>query len=134
MKCELCQGKGLIPFKKNGLVVPYAWQDCLCKADEPERYVSYSDDLIDFPIAWCWHRQYRKFYDAPDPGPAVPPPFEREEQVSPAEKAPMLDQRIDRLRGDFVALTDSLKGWQKGRKKKPIKKFQDQKKQGKKFD
>jgi len=34
---------------------------------------SYSEPLIDFPVAWQWHRHYCQEYGLPDPGPDTPP-------------------------------------------------------------
>jgi hypothetical protein len=49
--CPKCGGKGLIPFVKNGKVIPHAYVYCECHEDEPERYHPVKPEDYDFPMS-----------------------------------------------------------------------------------
>jgi len=49
--CEACNHTGLIPFEKNGKIIPNAWIDCECKQPEVEHYRDIRPDDFDFPMS-----------------------------------------------------------------------------------
>ena len=72
--CPKCKGSGFLPFKnKEGKLIPHTFLNCECHEDEPERYVPYSPDLIDFPVSWDFYRHYQQYYGQLDPGSNTPP-------------------------------------------------------------
>ncbi len=110
--CDICQGKGLIPFKnKQGEVVPNAWQDCECKQPEQEHYHQVTPADFDFPISWDYYRSLCQYHGWPVPPPE--PPFERDQQASTLgeHQPPALPRQadIDQLKGNLISLRDALK-------------------------
>ncbi len=56
--CEKCNGTGLLPFIKNGKVIPYAFIDCACKKEMTEHYQPLNGDDFDFPCSYLWRAYY----------------------------------------------------------------------------
>ncbi len=52
MNCKKCKGTKLIPFKKDGSVVPNAWIHCSCYEEEPEHYHPVLPEDFDFPMSY----------------------------------------------------------------------------------
>ena len=80
VKCpyKKCDGSGLIPFKKNGQIVPYAWSHCDCHPiyglePEPERYHIPEPEDYDFPMSSTFRAYSFEYCEREDPGkgPAV---------------------------------------------------------------
>jgi len=51
MTCNKCDGSGLIPFEKNGRIIPNAWIDCGCKKPGVEHYRDIRPEDFDFPMS-----------------------------------------------------------------------------------
>lgn len=118
--CEKCNHTGLLPFVKNGRVIPFAWLDCECRTRQPEHYHRFSPEDIDFPVSWDFHRMYSVINELPDPGdneaPAIRPALEPE---------PSPDYR--KVEGQITALRAMIQDVQKQnqRVKKPIAQKKD---------
>lgn len=72
MACSKCKD-GLIPFIKNGKVVPHAWVDCDCK-QQIEHYQPLTPDMFDFPMSDTFRGFSYQYCNQPDPGETVPGP------------------------------------------------------------
>ena len=70
MTCPKCKD-GLIPFVKNGKVVPHAWLDCECK-QQVEHYQPLTPDMFDFPMSDTFRGFSYEYCNQPDPG-YIPP-------------------------------------------------------------
>jgi len=66
--CTKCNNTGLIPFVKDGKVIPYTFQDCDCKAPEPIPYRPLQPEDFDFPVSRDFYRFYCSKNHWPDPG------------------------------------------------------------------
>ena len=79
--CQQCKGKGLLPFEKNGRIIPNAYIDCECR-ERQEPYQPTSIEDFDFPCSYDW----RTFYSA-DHRESLPSLSERTlEQIEPIVK------------------------------------------------
>lgn len=109
MSCPKCGGSGLLPFEKNGRVIPNAWLDCLeCKRIESEHYRESTPDDFDFPCSDSFREFFSERVDNPRHEEAAT--FEREEQAPTPEKTPGASQyRLDQLQGNLISLRDILK-------------------------
>lgn len=58
--CEKCNHTGLLPFVKNGKVIPNALVDCSCKRPEPEHHESIEPEDFDFPCSYAWRSYYEE--------------------------------------------------------------------------
>ena len=65
--CEKCKGEELLPFIKNGNVIPYAWVYCECH-EEREHYWPISPDDFDFPMSYDYYRSLCQDHGWHDPG------------------------------------------------------------------
>jgi len=92
--CDKCNNTGLLPFIKNGKVIPNVKLFCECHEDELEYYQPLSaKDLIDFPVSWGWWRHFCQYYDdGYDPGPNEPPEHTVDKL---AERLSKLEEKID---------------------------------------
>ena len=87
MKCRygLCDGSGLIPFKKEGRVIPHAFVHCDCHPDYgvnvKEHYREVRPDDFDFPISYSYYRSLCQEHDWKDPGPDYPEEPKKKEIV-----------------------------------------------------
>jgi len=110
--CPLCKDKGLLPFAKDGRVIPNAWIYCECY-EEPREY--YSPDRIDgfdFPCSYS----FRSYYSETNSGEHLPGliPKEVAEPVTQevtqrvvyqhSELTPKNMQRLDRIESDLMSL------------------------------
>ena len=71
--CEKCNHTGLLPFKKNGKLIPYVYLDCECRIEE-EHYHSILLEDFDFPCSEDWRNFYEYYYHGKYP---EEPPKER---------------------------------------------------------
>jgi len=62
----------LIPFVKNGKVIPHAYVYCECHEDEPERYHPVKPEDYDFPMSETFRAWTYQHCGVADPG-YVPP-------------------------------------------------------------
>lgn len=58
--CEKCNHTGLLPFVKNGKVVPNAFLDCSCRKLEQEQYITIKPEDFDFPCSYVWRAYYEE--------------------------------------------------------------------------
>ena len=65
MTCELCSGKQLIPFVKDGRVIPFAWVNCICKVEEPERFQEIRPEDFDYPMSETFRESTFELYGRP---------------------------------------------------------------------
>ena len=95
--CEKCNDTGLIPFEKNGKIIPNAWRDCECKQLEPERYHQRDASDFDFPMSDTFRAASFEYCNYPDPG-YIPP----EPEASPPQ---VIEHRhSDMSKQDFASL------------------------------
>lgn len=82
MKCNQCDGSGLIPFRrKDGSVVSNAFIYCDCRKDEPEHYHQPDTSDFDFPCSSAFRGYSYIQCGLPDPGYRPPEPELPKEQV-----------------------------------------------------
>ena len=81
--CEKCLGEGKLPFVKNGKTIPNVLVYCDCYQEPRYDPHPYSDDLIDFPISWDFHRALSVDAGLPDPGAIIPQILKPEIQQTP---------------------------------------------------
>ena len=81
-KCSKCDGSSLIPFIKEGKVIPYSFVDCECREDDISLSHPTRPDDFDFPVSWDFHRFISERYGHGDPGSNEP---EIKEQPEPIE-------------------------------------------------
>ncbi len=107
LQCPRCK-ETLIPFERNGKVVPNAWLPCKCFEEEPEHYHEITPNDFDFPVSWDMHRWICATYGKGDPGPDVAPIAPTREVVRIIENTPS-NRRLDQLEGNLMSLRDILK-------------------------
>jgi hypothetical protein len=98
--CPTCQGKKLIPFVKNGRVIPNAYQDCPdCYQEPVEHYQQLRAGDFDFACSDSWRGFYHERYEGHDPGfvPEPPPPPMPLEQIIVHRHSNMGKQEYDLL-------------------------------------
>lgn len=66
-KCPKCKGKGLLPFKKNGKVVPHAFLWCDCYEEENTTHAPSPEDF-DFPMSATFRSFSFGYCGLQDPG------------------------------------------------------------------
>jgi len=49
--CNRCKGTGLLPFEKNGKVIPYAYLNCTCKPEPVEHHEDLKPEDFDFVMS-----------------------------------------------------------------------------------
>jgi len=113
-KCSKCNGTGLIPLKskKDGSIVPFAWQDCECKQEEHEylRQVKPSD--FDFPMSYSFYRSLCQLHGWSDPGDdRMPEPsqLEPKEQIITYRHSDMSKKEFDLLQQTALSVGYLLK-------------------------
>lgn len=121
MTCPKCNN-GLIPFVKNGKVIPHAWIDCGCKETEPERYHRIEPSDFDFPMSDTFRVHSYQYCNQPDPGyippvPEAPPPQIIEHRHSDMSKQDFA--RLNNLEGQVKYLQGKLT--ERQTKKQPTK-------------
>lgn len=129
MVCESCRGTGLIPFEKNGEIIPGAYLHCSCHPvygddPEPERYHAVEAADFDFPASASFRGysfelsgQPDSGYTPPTPQLEAPPPKvieHRHSNMSRQDYALLRD-----LQGQVKYLQDKLTEREKPRKPKP---------------
>ena len=82
-KCSRCNGSGLIPFVKNGKVVPHAWIDCDCK-QQVEHYQPITPADFDFSMSDTFRAFSYQYCNQPDPG------YIPQEQEAPAPRVEVI--------------------------------------------
>jgi len=98
--CNKCKDTGFVPFyRKDGTLVPGIRVHCECY-EERSQYIPYSEDMIDFPVSYDWHRHYQSYYGQPDPGQLEP-------QVHTMEN-PCTDGRGDKALEEYKSMFRSL--------------------------
>ena len=80
--CEKCNHTGLLPFEKNGRVIPNTFLDCECKKQEVERYQSIGPEDYDFPLSDTYRGFSFEYCGVPDPAESLSPVSLMEERVS----------------------------------------------------
>ena len=115
MACGICNGTGLVPFKKGNKVVPFCWNDCICKVQEPEHYTEITLADFDFPCSDTFRSFYFHQYSSRDPG-FVPSSTSEKLQIKPLAPEPIPTDRLDRMQGQLVALRDTLQDHLKSKK------------------
>ena len=70
--CEKCKGTGLLPFVKNGNIIPHTFVDCQCRIDKPEYCYQVSPEDFDWAMSYDFYRSLCQQYGWPDPGPSEP--------------------------------------------------------------
>ena len=73
MTCPKCNGKKLLPFEKNGRIIPHAFVNCDCYEEEPEHYHEVRPEDIDYPISYDHYRSLCQLHGWTDPGHQYPP-------------------------------------------------------------
>ena len=58
--CEKCNHTSLLPFVKNGKVIPNAFIDCECKQPEVEEYTPITSNHIDFPCSYLFRAYHEE--------------------------------------------------------------------------
>lgn len=68
--CEKCNHTGLLPFIKDGKVIPHSFIDCECKLSLPEYYdpVRERPEDFDFPMSDSYRGWSFWYCGQPDPG------------------------------------------------------------------
>lgn len=68
-KCPKCGGTGLLPFNKNGKVIPHTFTYCPDCYEEPqERYIPMTPDMWDFPMSTSFRAFTYNYCGQPDSG------------------------------------------------------------------
>jgi len=102
-----CDGTGLIPFMKDGKLIPNTFEYCQChESNRPERYHQLTPDDFDFPISHDYYRGLCQEHGWPDPG-----PLESEIQPEPVKviyRRRPVDDEIDQLKSGFVHIQNVL--------------------------
>ena len=100
--CEICGGNGILPFKKNGQVIPFVWLDCSCKLDnpEPEHYQLLSPADFDLPCSDTFRGYSFEYCGQPDPG-TIQQEHTPEVKRDTMEKAPRYEPEIERKRNIY---------------------------------
>jgi len=102
--CKKCAGTGLIPFVKDGKVVPNAYLHCSCHPfysdnPEPERYWEVKPDDYDYPLSGIFRGASFELCGVADPGYVPPEPEKPEPQVQVIEH-----RHSDMSKKDFASL------------------------------
>ena len=64
--CDKCTN-GLIPFVKNGKIIPFTWIDCECKPPDIERYSDIRPEDFDFPMSDTFRGASYQYCGVSDP-------------------------------------------------------------------
>ena len=67
MSCTICGDTALIPFVKEGRVIPNTFQDCSCKVSEVEHYRPIQAEDFDFPCSETFKAHSYQYYNQVDP-------------------------------------------------------------------
>ena len=82
MSCGKCNDSGLIPFEKDGKVIPNAWIDCPhCYQQPVEHYRPLSPASIDYACSDTFRSHSYQYCNQSDPG-YIPP----EPEASPPQE------------------------------------------------
>jgi len=95
MQCSKCNSSGLIPFEKNGKLIPNVFVHCECYAEPQEYYHPVSTEDFDFPMSDTFRGASYQYCNQYDPGfipprppePEPPPPQIIEHRHSDMSKA-----------------------------------------------
>ena len=127
--CGKCNHTGLLPFIKNGEVIPNVLIDCECRQEEQEReYNRYRDIIptdIDFPCSDSFRGYYQKEYGSL---------YDRmiEHDIDTAHREPVIVQapspsapwdsrqqhQVDQMRGELTHIRGKLAELTKPKQKK----------------
>jgi len=78
MKCTKCNDTGLVPFVKNGKVIPHTYIHCGCYEEPIEYFHPMTPEDIDYPCSYAWRSYYEEqitgkplpsLYPEPEPEP-----------------------------------------------------------------
>jgi len=89
MSCFICGGIGLVPFIKNGKVIPNTFLFCECHEEKYESYREPRPEDFDFPMSYSVYRSLCQQHGWQDPGPDRP--AEPEEQQRPYIPRPIVN-------------------------------------------
>ena len=82
MACSHCHDSGLIPFEKDGRVIPHAWINCPhCYQQPVEHYQPLSSADYDYACSNTFRAHSFEYCNRPDPG-YIPP----EPEASPPQE------------------------------------------------
>ena len=101
-----CDGTGLIPFTKEGRVIPNCWTHCDCHPvyglnPEPEHYRKVTPDDYDFPMSSDFRAWTYQHCGVPDPG-YIPP----ERQASPITPQEIIHRHSNMGKQEFDLLQE----------------------------
>jgi len=126
-----CDGSGLIPFVKDGKVVPNAWMDCYCKS-ETEYYHPIRPEDYDFACSNSFRAWTYEYCGVPDPG-NIPyqPDTEKVEQrinnleaisAEPGQIPRQYHDQLRQLKGQVLYLQKKIEEMSEQKKKITYKK------------
>src|SRR3990167_10740966 len=76
--CAQCKGTGLLPFVKDGRVIPHAYIFCDCSPylhpELDDHFRNLRPDDIDYPISYSHYRALCQYHGWADPGDDTLPP------------------------------------------------------------
>ena len=78
--CSICKGRGLLPFIKNGKVIPNAYLICSCK-EETDHYQPVKIEDFDYPMSDAFRGYAYQYCSQPDPGYIPPEPEAPKPQI-----------------------------------------------------
>lgn len=98
--CNKCKHTGLLPFIKDGRVIPNAYTNCECRHEETDYYHRIRPEDIDSPVSDTYRGFAYEIAGRDDPGAT---PGTREPEQSPSAPEPEWTQRqweyVKQLRG-----------------------------------
>ena len=87
--CDLCNGTGFLPFKKDGKVITHVRLDCECKLSVPEHFEPVRIRVEDFDFACSY---FQRAYQAEEyEGISLPPLEEKRFPIEHTPPAPVQD-------------------------------------------
>jgi len=126
--CEKCQNTGLLPFVKNGRLIPHTFIDCPCKDTDAtrEHYADVTPADFDFSVSDTFRGYYHQHYGGHDRG--YKPIIERKPEVVRTEVIHRTSNmsakdfaRLNSIEGEVKYLRQKLEERQQ-QARKPIKK------------
>ena len=109
--CEKCNHTGLLPFIKNGKIIPNTFIDCECKLSQGEHYDSvklYPEDF-DFPMSDTFRACSFEYCRQPDP--SYTPPLPEEHSIDKIQEPEWTKQQWDyirQLKAQVLFLSDKV--------------------------
>lgn len=104
--CKKCNHTGLLPFAKDGNVIPNAYINCECRVeDEPYHYLNIDTEDFDFPMSQDFREYTFKQYGRPwEKASSTPPASECSDVSTTNEEIAELNRQVIKLTGEVCRL------------------------------